>query len=315
MGGRVQAVECGRPAEYSRQSVRGLVEVVAAMTLAGSSVVVAKLLASRVPVFLSAELSLIAALVVIAPAQIVRRRELALLSLRERGDMFLQALFGLVLVRVCALSGLRLTGAAEAGLITSAAPAVMAVLAALMLRERIGGRGLAAIALAVAGLLAISLWGAPVSDRRGVLTGNLLVFGATVCEAFLTIFRKSSGGRIGSITNTAVLAAMSAAMLLPLALLELRRFGLSGIGAVGWLSVGYYGAVATVVAYILWGHGALRIPATMTGLATAAMPVSALALSTLVLGERLAPAHLVGCAGIVAGIVVGQKPVWRRRRA
>ena len=37
------------------------------------------------------------------------------------------------------------------------------------------------------------------------------------------------------------------------------------IETVGWLSVIYYGAVATVIAYILWGDGALRIPATGRG--------------------------------------------------
>jgi drug/metabolite transporter (DMT)-like permease len=195
----------------------------------------------------------------------------------------------------------------SAGVITSAAPVVMALLARAVLGERIGKAGTVGISLAVAGLLFLNLPGAGGGARHGQLAGNLLVLAATACEALLTIFRKTSGGRIGSITNTTVLVAMSAAMILPLALRDLRGFDLAGVGTVGWLSVIYYGSVATVIAYILWGDGALRIPASRTGIATAALPVTALVLSALVLGEPLRLPHLAGCAAVIAGIIIGRK--------
>ncbi len=289
----------GRAAER-----RGLLEVVLAMAFAGSSVVVGKLLATRVPVFLSVELSLCAALVAILPAQLARRNELRLLRPRELGYMFLQAVCGIVLFRVFTLYGLHFTSALNAGIITSAAPAVMAILAAVVLGERPGRGPLVGICLSVAGLTAINLWGPSPAEGRGSLPGNLLVLGATVCESLLTIFRKQSGGRIGSVTNTTVLVAMSAVLMLPFALIDLHRFPLRQIGTVGWLSILYYGAVATVIAYILWGHGALRIPANRTGIATAALPVTAVILSALVLGEPLGPAHVAGSVTVIAGIVV-----------
>jgi drug/metabolite transporter (DMT)-like permease len=285
----------------------GLVEVIIAMSLAGSSVVVGKILSTRMPVFLSAELSLCAALVSILPLQILKRQELLLLGPRELGSMFLQALFGIVLFRVLTLYGLHFTPASQAGLVTSMAPVVMAVLARLILKERPGRRGILGAGLALAGLAAVNVQGLLSLSGSGFLVGNSLVLGATVCEALLTIFRKSSGSRIGSITNTTVLAAMSAVMLLPFALLDLRGFDPSEVGAAGWISVAYYGAVATVIAYILWGDGALRIPANRTGIATAAMPVSALVLSALLLREPIGIVHIVGCAAVVAGIVIGRK--------
>jgi len=224
----------------------------------------------------------------------------------HRVYMFLQALFGIVLFRGLTLYGLRLTTAISAGVVTSAAPAVMAVLAWTALRERIGRAGIAGVCRSVAGLLLVSLWGQSSHAGPGYLAGNLLVLGATVCEALLTVFRKSSGGRVGSVTNTTVLIAMSAVMSFPLALLDLRGFSLNRIELVGWMSVIYYGAVATNIAYILWGHGALRISATMTGLATAALPVTALALSAFVLGEHLGLVHLLGCAAVITGIIIGR---------
>jgi drug/metabolite transporter (DMT)-like permease len=293
--------------ERARGEARGMREVVLAMALAGSSVVVGKLLSVRIPVFLSVELTLLAALAAIIPAQIVRRREFHLLGSRELFHMFLQALFGMVLFRAFTLTGLRFTSAANAGVITSAAPAVMAVLARVVLGERMGRTGILGVCLAVAGLLLINLFGMAGGAKPGNIRGNLLVLAATVCEALLTIFRKSSGGRISSVTNTTMLVGMSAVMLLPLALLDLKGFSLGWIGTVGWLSVIYYGAFATVIAYILWGDGALRIPANRTGIATAALPLSALVLSALVLGEPLRFPHIAGCAAVAAGMMIGSK--------
>jgi drug/metabolite transporter (DMT)-like permease len=289
-----------------------MLEVVLAMGLAGSSVVVGKLLSVRIPVFLSVELSLLAALAAILPAQIARRRELRLLGVRDLLSMFLQALFGMVLFRAFTLTGRRFTSAVNAGVITSAAPLIMAVLARVVLGERIGRTGILGVCLAVGGLLLVNIsgirtFGSGHGAEPGHLAGNLLVLAATVCEALLTIFRKTSGGRIGSITNTTVLVSMSAIMILPFALLDMRSFPLGRIEIVGWLSVLYYGAVATVIAYILWGDGALRIPASRTGIATAALPVAALALSALVLGEALRPTHIAGCAAVLGGIIIAQR--------
>ena len=289
------------------KEIRGLVEVICAMSIAGSTVVVGKLLSVRIPVFLSMELGLCAALVAILPAQIARRGELRLLSGRELLYMFLQALFGIVLFRALTLYGLRLTSAISAGVITSAAPVVMAVIAATALRERIGGAGIVGVCLAVTGLLLVNAWGQAERAGSGYLAGNLLVLGAVLCEALLTVFRKSSGGRVGSVTNTTVLVAMSAVMSLPMAVRDLRGFSLGQVDAVGWVSVIYYGAVATNIAYVLWGHGALAIPAAMTGLATAALPVTAVVLSAVVLGEHLGMIHVLGAAAVIAGILVGRR--------
>jgi drug/metabolite transporter (DMT)-like permease len=275
------------------------------MTLAGSSVVVGKLLSVRVPVFLSVELTMCFALLVLVPLQAFRVSSLLRLRFTDLRSMFLQALFGMVLFRGLTLTGLTMTSAGSAGLITSTAPAVMAVLAAAIFRERLGVRGMLGVLLCVGGLLLVNVAGLAGSHRHGLLVGNLLVLAATLCEALLTIFRKASGGRVDSVTNTTMLVAFSAIMLLPFALHDLVTFRLASIDLVGWAALTYYGAVATVIAYILWGDGAVRIPANATGIATAAMPVSAVLLSALILGERPGPQGLAGCALVVGGIIIG----------
>jgi len=187
---------------------------------------------------------------------------------------------------------------------------VTAALAAAFLTERLTARGLLAVALAVAGLALLALQGrgGPAAGRAAGWAGDLLVLAAVVCESRLTIFRKGSGGRVDSLTNATVLVTAGFLLLLPLAAPELRAFPLRRVDRSSWLAIGYYGAVATVIAYLLWGDGALRIPASRTGIAMAAMPLSALALSALFLGERLAALQLAGAAAVLAGILAAALP-------
>ncbi len=93
-------------------------------------------------------------------------------------------------------------------------------------------------------------------------------------------------------------------MFLPAALLEMRAFPLSRLALADWALVGYYGVVVTVVAFLLWARGVARVPASAASVFTGVLPVSALALSHLALGETITPPHVGAAALVILGIVV-----------
>ena len=82
--------------------------------------------------------------------------------------------------------GTRLSTAANASLVTSATPAFMVVFAGVILRERPTRRGLAGLALATAGVLAVL---DPSSARLGgdLLAGNLALIGAALTWALYSV--------------------------------------------------------------------------------------------------------------------------------
>jgi drug/metabolite transporter (DMT)-like permease len=63
------------------------------------------------------------------------------------------------------------------------------------------------------------------------------------------------------------------------------------------------GALSTALAYLLYFRVLERAGATNTSLVTFLIPVSAILLGVLLLGERLEPHQLVGMAAIAAGLV------------
>lgn len=274
-----------------------------AMIIVGSSVVVGKIVALAMPVFLASLLRFALAVAVLWPL-LRARGGLPKMDRHDWGLLFLLALTGQFLFTVCLLYGLRLTSALEAGVITSTSPGVIGLLAWLLFRERPGGRGLIALALTLAGLVLVNLKPGGSNSGGAALWGNLLVLAAVLGEAMFSIIAKYLRAPISPLAIAFVLSLMGLAMFLPPGLVEAWRWNWSLLTVEAGLSVVYYGLAVTVLAYILWFRGLAEVTPATAGLFTALMPVSAVGLSWLVLGETLAPRVAVGGAAVVAGLVL-----------
>lgn len=276
--------------------------LIVAMSLAGSSVVVGKMLVATVPVFLASFGSLLVAFACMIPMMYGRFSEVRLLTAREWMYLFLQGFCGIVLFRVFTLFGLHSTGAVQAGIITGTTPAVLAVFSFVLLGERLSARAALGVALAMSGCIVINIF-ARGSGGENSLTGSLLVGAAVACEALFTIFRKKIAHSVSATVNTAVLIFCSLLLLAAPAAWDIFHMT-DGIPPAALLAIVYYGVVATVIAYLLWTAAVGKVDGATAGAATAAMPASSVLLAVVVLKEQLHWHHLAGCLLIVAGIFV-----------
>jgi drug/metabolite transporter (DMT)-like permease len=105
------------------------------------------------------------------------------------------------------LNGVALTSASAAGIILSTMPAVVAVFSAVFLRERLTGRAILAVLLAVAGIAVLQFTraGTEPGESEHVALGNLLVFASVCCEAIYVILgkrrRRASRRAISALIN------------------------------------------------------------------------------------------------------------------
>ncbi len=283
-----------------------------AMVIVGSSVVVGKRVLAEFPVFVALELRSVLACLILVPLLLRRERGLPRLSGRNWVILTVQALCGVFVFNVCLLHGLRLTDAASAGVITSATPACMGLLAWALFAERPSKRVLAGIALAVAGVLAVNLARTPVegggasAGGLGAWAGNLLVLAAVAAESVFLLLRKFLPRDLTALAASTLVSALGLLMFLPQALAEVlspaATFSPLAVSLVGWLDIAYYGAFVSAVAYLLWFSGIVRVPASVAGVYTGIMPVSSLTLSWLLLDEHVGWPHLLGCLAVLAGI-------------
>jgi drug/metabolite transporter (DMT)-like permease len=281
-------------------------QLTGAMALVGSSVVAGKLMAESLPVFLAGGLSSAIGASVLLPFQLRREGGVPALAGRDLLVLFLQAFTGIFLFRVLLLWGLLFTSAVEGGVITSTTPAVVGAISFLFLGERLGPRVATGIVLSVLGIAVLNVLGSGAGASRGPapLLGNLLVFGAVVSEALFTIFGKAASERVSPLATAVSASVLSLALFLPLGLYQAVGFDFSSVGFAGWASVVHYGVFVTALGYLLWFGGLAKVPASTAGVFTGVLPVSAVVLSYVVLGEPFSWAHPLGMACVLAAILL-----------
>ena len=294
--------------------LNGKLYLICAFSLAGTSVISARLIMGKLGTFTITAVSLFFALAFLVPLcgkQLARY--VRLMSFRNFLFLSLQALCGIFLFRMFLLSGLYYTSAGEAGILTGATPAITALLAMVVLREPVSGRKLAGILCTVGGILII----------QGVLTpgnglslahigGNILVLCAAACEsAFNTLSRISAVKAAADlkepsspIAQTAIVSAIALILCLIPAALEHPLLELSGIGLMEWASLLWYGVFVTALAFICWYSGIKRCGAFTAAAFSGLMPFTSLLLSTVVLGESADYQQWLGGFLVIFGMIL-----------
>jgi drug/metabolite transporter (DMT)-like permease len=114
------------------------------------------------------------------------------------------------------------------------------------------------------------------------------------------------------LVSAACQVTMSSLLLLPVALLDGGRGSLSAATPVVWLAVASLAVFSTALAYVLYFRLLAIAGATNVMLVTFLIPVTAILLGTLVLGERLHAAELLGMTLIFLALLTIDGRVLRR---
>ncbi|EPR44273.1 protein of unknown function DUF6 transmembrane [Desulfovibrio sp. X2] len=202
-------------------------------------------------------------------------------------------------------NALRFTTSAQAGVVSSSVPVLVAVGAALFLGEPLTRRAVAGLVLSVAGVAGLSLAGAPGVAAPAPLLGNMLEFLAMVSAAGSMLLVKKLCGRYGPWTLTALQTLAGSLFFLPGAT-ELPRAMPWDWPAVPALCVLFLGSFVTLGAFGLYNWGMSRLSAGRASAFINLVPLVAVAGGWLWLGEALAPAQAASAALVLCGVIYGQ---------
>lgn len=286
------------------------------MSLVGSYVALSKPLVLALPVFLLAWLRFgLGALAM--PHWLRKPAHEAPMSRSTQGLLFLESFLGNFMFTICMLFGVSMTTAVSAGIIMATIPTVVALLSWLVLRERIGLRVWAAIALAAIGIGLFSISKSDPSAPAGhhVLWGNLLVFAAVLCEAAYAVIGKKLTGTLSPKRITALINLWGFALMTPFGLYAAWGFNFSGVPAPMWLLLVFYALAASVWTVWLWMTGLKTVPAARAGVFTVMLPISAALVGVLFLGEHLTGLQLFAFALCLAGVLLATLPGQTRPEA
>ncbi|WP_030348318.1 DMT family transporter [Streptomyces sp. NRRL S-1022] len=197
------------------------------------------------------------------------------------------------------------TGLAVATVVTlGAGPVLIALGARLLLGERLGAGGAAAVAGALAGLAVLTFGGSAATVRPA---GVLLALTSAAGYGVMTLLTRW-WGRSGGTGTTVGAFAVTSLCLLPFAVHEGLLPHTAHPARLLWLLL-YIAAVPTALAYALYFAGAAVVRSATVSVIMLLEPVTAAVLAVVLLGERLTATTVAGTLlmlGAVAGLAVGE---------
>ncbi|MEM7121788.1 MAG: DMT family transporter [Pseudomonadota bacterium] len=223
----------------------------------------------------------------------------------------LAGFFGITLFAVVLFNGLKHTTAVNTGVISASEPLWIALVAWILLRERLRRLQWAGIAIGAVGMIVIASQGSVTGLARLQLNqGDLLVMAAVIIWALYSVLIHKLAGLLRPVTILMVTASLGTVFHLPfygweLASGEVLTFNLETV-----LAIGYGTLFSSLIAFGAWTLGVGRAGANTAGIFLYLIPPYTIGMAALILGEPLELYHVAGGVIIVAGIVVAT----RRRR-
>ncbi len=224
------------------------------------------------------------------------------LTSRDRWDLVWLGLVGHCAYQFCFVSGVDQTSVSNAALIIGATPVSVAVLSAVVARERIGVLHWLGAGVSVLGIYVVVGRGA--SFGGATFAGDCLVMLSVLCWSAYTIGAGRLVRRHSALYVTGMTMAIGGG---PYVLLALP-----GLVALDWARPAWWIWVALVlsalfalgVAYLIWYAAVQRIGATRTAIYSNVVPIVAMAVAALWLGEPVTRAKLLGAAAILGGVLL-----------
>ncbi len=203
-------------------------------------------------------------------------------------------------------AALNLTSASQASMITTMLPLLVAVAAALFLGESITRRVVAGLVLAAVGAVWLSLAASVSEHAPNPVLGNFLEFLAMVTATGYIILVKKLSADLPSLFLTAVQSFIGAVFFLFIVvIMDIHMPEAVSVSAL--LSVLYLGTFVSVGAYGLYNFGVSRVPANQAAAFINLIPLWAIILGVVLLGERFTLWQFIAGLLIFVGVMMTQQ--------
>lgn len=258
----------------------------------------AKIATARLGPIMVAFLPLAISTVLFLPMLFFERRRAALHPQPERGsrrtivrDFILVGSFGIVFAQLGLTSGVNLSLASNASVLTLTIPVLTALMAVVLLGEKMTWLRWVSFAMAIAGVLMVSDidWHSVQIFRGRYLTGNLLIFASCLGSAFYNSFSKKLLETFGPAEVLVYSFCVADAVLLILIfLIEPESWArLPLLGPAAWLSLGMIALFSLSISMVLFFWVIQRIEVTQASLSIYLLPVFGVLISSLALHEKI----------------------------
>lgn len=219
--------------------------------------------------------------------------------------LFLLGLTGIFAYNYFFFKGLKLVEAGRASVIVAQNPIVIALLSAYFFKERLTPLRVAAILLSVSGAALAITRGNPASVfQGGIGVGELYIFGCVATWAAYSLLGKAVMRNLSPLHSVTHSVLIGTGLLLPFSLIEGGIQAAPSYDLRAWAGIAYLAVFGTVLGFFWFYEGIQQIGAMKAGLFINFVPISAIIMAVLLLGEPMTWSLLVGSVLVISGVVL-----------
>ncbi len=212
-------------------------------------------------------------------------------------------LSGVFAYNICFLKGIKLIEAGRASMVVATNPIFIALGSAIFFKEKPTAIRLAGVLLSIAGAMVVISRGRIASlFQGGIGPGELLMFGCVLCWATYSLVGKVLMRTLRPLPAVTYSVLVGALALSVPACAEGLVANLAGFRLLDWLCLGFLGVFGTVFGFVWFYQGIQEIGAIRAGLFINFVPICAVLLAFLILGEPLTASLLGGAALVTTGV-------------
>lgn len=202
------------------------------------------------------------------------------------------------------LYGLKYISAGAAGIIIGSSPAITAFLSSIILKDLPFSKVWMGCAVSFVGVALVSGIDASNEIGENALLGGALVVMALISWALYTIGSRQMMERMSPLTVNWTTLLISIVIQIPLLSTDYKMLDTGGesISVSGWAALIYVIVFATALGQQAWLYGVSGIGPSRAGMFTNLIPVSALLLSWVILGEFLDIVKIIGIGLVLSGV-------------
>lgn len=269
----------------------------------GGTFIAGKIVARNMGPFSAAFLRFLMAALVLLLLTWQIEGSLPLLKKRQIPAIVLLGMTGIFAYNFFFFTGLKMIEASRAALIIATNPIFISLLSALFFKEKLNGRKVTGILLSVLGaVVVISKGHLAYIARGGFGWGELAILGCVFSWVSYSLIGKAVMNSLSPLVSVTYSSVVGVVALFAPAYSEGLFKQIANFTGLVWLSLAYLGLFGTVLGFLWYYEGIKHIGPGKASQFINFVPISAILLAFLLLGEPITLSLLVGGLFVITGV-------------
>lgn len=223
---------------------------------------------------------------------------------KDKFLLFCASIFALSLNQIPFFKGLSMTSSVDASIVVTMLPIVTMLLSALILKEPITQLKVIGVLIGAVGVLLLIFAEHMEGLASGNMSGNLIVFAATISFAlYITLFKKLIE-RYHPVTVMKWMFLFATITGLPFCYTSLATSNLAALSTTHWLGIGFVVLFATFIGYVLLPIGQKTLRPTTLSMYNYVQPIVASLIAILIGMDRLGYEQIIASVLVFSGVYI-----------